>query len=80
MSPVPPATSRSRQGRSFFGGRSFETSASFQTAMHAARHQVVHQVVAPRDGVEHAVDKALLVVERHVAEAEMGVLVHDGGP
>ena len=42
-------------------------------AVQPARHQVVHQVVAPRDRVEHVVDQRLLVVERHLAEAEMGV-------
>ena len=43
-------------------------------AVQPARHQVVHQVVAARDAVEHVVDQRLLVVERHVPEAEMGVL------
>ena len=41
--------------------------------MQAARHQVVHQVVAPRDRMEHVVDQRLLVVERHLAEAEIGL-------
>ena len=42
-------------------------------AMQPARHQVVHQVVAPRHAVEHVVDQRLLVAERHLPEAEMGV-------
>ena len=42
-------------------------------AVQAARHQVVHQVVAARDAAEHVVDQRLLVGERHGAVAEMGV-------
>src|SRR3546814_2617462 len=38
----------------------------------AARHQVVHQVVAVGDGVEDLPDKARLLVVTHFAEAEMG--------
>ena len=37
-----------------------------------ARHQVVHQVVAPRDAVKDVVDQRLLVGKRAPAEAEMG--------
>ena len=43
-------------------------------AVQAARHQVVHQVVAPRHRMEHVVDQRLLVAKRHPAEAEIGVL------
>ncbi len=39
-----------------------------------ARHQVVHQVVAPRHRMEHAIDHALLVGERHGLLAEMGLI------
>ena len=45
-------------------------------AMQPGRHQVVHQVVAPRHLVEHVVDQRLLVAERHVAKAEMGLVAH----
>ena len=45
-------------------------------AVQAGRHQVVHQVVAARDRMEHVVDQRLLVAKRHVAVAEMGVLGH----
>src|SRR3546814_15303537 len=38
----------------------------------AARHQVVHQVVAVCDGVEDLPDKARLLVVTHFAEAEKG--------
>ena len=41
--------------------------------MQPARHQVVHQIVAPRHRAEHVVDPPLLVVERHGGEAEMGL-------
>ena len=40
--------------------------------MDAAAHQVVHQVVAVGDAVEHVVDQPLLVLERHRPLAEMG--------
>ena len=43
--------------------------------MQAARHQVVHQVVAASDRREHVVDQRLLVRQRHRAVAEMGVTV-----
>ena len=48
-------------------------------AMQAGRHQVVHQVVAAGDRMEHVVDQRLLVAKRHVTEAEMGVVGHAGG-
>ena len=35
--------------------------------MQAERHQIVHQVVARRDAVEHVVDQRLLVRKRHLA-------------
>jgi len=41
--------------------------------MQAERHEIVHQVVARRDAVEHVVDQRLLVRKRHLARAEMGV-------
>ncbi len=40
--------------------------------VHAARHQVVHQVVAAGDALEDAVDESLLLVEADLAEAEAG--------
>ena len=43
-------------------------------AMQAAGHEVVHQVVARRHAMKHAIDEALLVGQRHLAEAEMGLL------
>ena len=42
--------------------------------MQAARHQIVHDVVALGHLVEHVVDEALLLVERDIAVAEMGGL------
>ena len=42
-------------------------------AVQAARHQVVHQVVAPRHRMEHVVHQRLLVAQRHPAEAEIGL-------
>jgi hypothetical protein len=41
-------------------------------AMHAERHQVVHQVVSGRDRAEHLADQARLLVGRDRAEAEIG--------
>ncbi len=41
-------------------------------AMHAERHQVVHQVIAARDRGEYLADQLLLVADRHVAETEVG--------
>ena len=43
-------------------------------AVHAAGHQVVHQVVAPRDRAEHVVHQPLLVGKRHRLFAEMGLV------
>ena len=40
--------------------------------MQPERHQIVHQVVAARDAVEHVVDQRLLVLKRHLPGAEMG--------
>jgi hypothetical protein len=37
-----------------------------------ARHQVVHEVVAPRDAVKNVVNPRLFVFKRHLLEAEMG--------
>ena len=47
----------------------------FPDAVQAARHQVVHQVVTRGDAVKYRVHKVLLVLQRHVAVAEMGGLV-----
>ena len=44
-------------------------------AMQPARHQVVHQVVAARNRMEHVVDHALLVGQGHGAFAEMGLVL-----
>ena len=52
---------------------------SFQARCRPIRHHVVHDVVAGGDLVEHVVDAALLVVEPHVLEAEMGRLVAEFG-
>src|SRR5690348_8581121 len=41
--------------------------------MQAARHQVVHQVVTRGDAVEYVVHQRLLVRERHLPIAEMGI-------
>ena len=41
--------------------------------VHAARHQVVHQVVVAGDGVEHAADAPLLLAPGHAFVAEIGV-------
>ncbi len=76
MSPVPPATSTSRHGRPRFGGLSALTMALFHTPVHAARHQVVHQVVAARDAGEDVVDHRLLVFKRDALEAEGNALTH----
>ncbi len=44
----------------------------FPEAMHAERHQVVHDVVACRHAVEHAAHQRRLIVGVDVAEPEMG--------
>ena len=44
-------------------------------AMDAEGHQVVHQVVAGRDGVEHRLDVTSLLGDRYLAEAEVGTVV-----
>ena len=44
----------------------------------AARHQVVHQVVAPGDGGEHVVDEALARAVGDLAEAEAGGVAAGG--
>ena len=64
MSPVPPATSSSRHGRP--AARRIERAHQrvLPQPVQAARHQVVHQVVAARDAVEHVVDQRLLVRRR----------------
>ena len=41
----------------------------------AARHQVVHQVVAGGDPLEDAVDQPLLLVEGDLAETEGGAVL-----
>ena len=41
-------------------------------AVQPAGHQIVHNVVALSDLMEHVVDQILLVVERHFGIAEMG--------
>ena len=73
MSPVPPATSSSAKSRSPSRRVDRGDQRVLPGAMQPARHQVVHQVVAPCHRVEDVVDQRLLVVERHLAEAEMGV-------
>src|ERR1700680_718444 len=40
--------------------------------MEAARHEVVHEVVAAGDGGEHVVDEALARLRRHLLETETG--------
>ena len=54
----------------------------FPDAMQAARHQIVHDIVAMRDLVEDVVDEALLLVEADFRIAEMrpraGVLIRRG--
>ena len=43
-----------------------------------ARHRVVHEVVARRDGVEHAAHAGLLLAPRHLLVAEVGEAVGIG--
>ena len=75
MSPVPPARSRSANGRSVLVRRTFDGSRRHQDIfpgpVQPARHQVVHQVVAVCHAVKDVVDQRLLVGERHLAEAEI---------
>ncbi len=47
-------------------------------AVQSARHQVVHQVVAPRHRVEHVVDHRLLFGERHPADSRNRPVVRSG--
>ena len=47
----------------------------FPDPVQPRRHQIVHQVVALGDAVKHVVHQRLLVVQRHVLEAEMRGLV-----
>ena len=44
---------------------------AFPQAMRARGHQVVHQVVAVRDGIEHAANTARLLAPGHLLEAEI---------
>ena len=76
-SPVPPATSSSANLARALRRIDRGDQRVLPGAMQPGRHQVVHQVVAPRHLVEHVVDQRLLVAERHLAEAEMGVVAHD---
>ena len=46
-------------------------------AVEPAGHQIVHEIVARRDLVEHGIDAFLLLVERHAGKAEMGLLGHE---
>jgi hypothetical protein len=41
--------------------------------MQSKRHQVIHEIVTARDAAEDVVDQRLLVSERHLARAEIGV-------
>ena len=77
-SPVPPATS-SRANVSL-GFRRIDRGDQrvLPGAVQPGRHQVVHQVVALRHLVEDVVDQRLLLAERHLAKAEMGVVAHAG--
>ncbi len=70
-SPVPAARSSSMcRGR----GIQRRDQHALPRAMNAQRHQVVHQVVARRDAVEHRAHQAALGRTRHAAEAEIGGL------
>jgi hypothetical protein len=42
-------------------------------AVQSARHEIVHQVVTTRHAVKNVIDHALLALERHLPEAEVGV-------
>jgi hypothetical protein len=42
-------------------------------AVKSARHEIVHQVVTARHAVKNVVDQRLLVLERHLPEAEIGM-------
>jgi hypothetical protein len=44
-----------------------------------AGHQVVHEIIARRDVVEHGIDVFLLLAERYAGKAEMGLVGH-GSP
>jgi hypothetical protein len=45
-------------------------------AMQPERHQVVHQVVAPRHAAKYVVDQRLLVAKRHLPGAEVSGVCH----
>ena len=68
-SPVPPATSSAR-----WPGRSPSATSvkCFQTPMHAARHQVVHQIVVAGDRFEDGADARGLLGDGHFLVAEVG--------
>ena len=72
MSPVPPATSIRSKRRADFGGAEPGDEVVLPQPVQAARHQVVHQVVAAGDGGEHVVDQTLARVLRDLPEAEAG--------
>src|SRR6202162_1263841 len=44
-------------------------------AVQPTRHQVVHEIVAPRHLAEHVVHELRLVGERHIAETEIGLAI-----
>src|SRR5437763_5208671 len=71
-SPVPPATSRALP-RSEIGEREGEP---LPQPMDPARHEVVHQVVAAGDRIEHAPHAAGFITPRYALKAEVcGALV-----
>jgi hypothetical protein len=50
----------------------------FPRAVQAARHQVIHEVVATGDRMKHLVDAPLLVLEWHALIAEMSLFAARG--
>ena len=77
-SPVPPATSSSRNAAPISAAPS-SRHIILPEPVQAARHQVVHQVVASGDGREDTVDQPLALALGHALEAEGdGVACGDG--
>ena len=70
---MPPATSSTRSpGRTML----CSTVKRFQYAVQPGRHEIVHEVVAPRDRIEDAGDALGLFVLGNLLEAEIRLFVH----
>ncbi len=61
---------------SVLGGASLATMSVLPQPVHAAAHQIVHEVIAVGHVVEHLVDQRLLLFERHRPFPEMRGLSH----